>query len=327
MLEKKLIIIILLKFLIISPIVIAHVPIGADENTSIETASVINEPTKSWAIYDEIHETSEAKYYKFYMEKNQRLKIQLYTPDQGFIPNLILMEPNISNNEKIPDFIEKPETCGATIFYGTQSDKREYEPFTPTSYYYLLDVDMKVNSTGNYYIAVYNLKNTGNIGIAIGYVETFSAIEWIRIPIDTINIHIWEGQNLFLIFAPMILSIIIGISVLFFKKLKKNFDLKKQIIYIAALIYIGSGLILLAQMIFAGAKSSFGTSIIITSIFVIIPIILGLILINISLKLEEQSKKIAMVELLIIGILGISFWSGIIIGPILSIISAFVTKK
>jgi len=236
------------------------------------------------------------------------------------------MEPGITTDENIPDFIEIPDNYGAIIFYGQQSDEREYEPFTPASYYYILDVDMNINATGDYYLAVYDPANHGKIGIAIGYVETFSVIEWIRIPIDTINIHIWEGQNLFLILAPMIISMFIGIAIIFYKKLTKNFDLKKWMIYITGLIYLGSGLILLAQTIFAAA-SSFGASVIITSIFIIIPIILGLILIKISLKLKEQKKRITMIKLLMIGILGVIFWSGIIIGPIISIISSFFLVK
>jgi len=327
MLKKKLITIILLTFLFISPVVIAHVPVGVGENTSIETATIVEEPTKSWAIYDEIHETSEAKYYKFHMEADQRLKIQLYSPDQDFSPNLILMEPGTTKDENIPEFIEIPDNYGASIFYGQQSDEKEYEPFTPASYYYILDFDMNVNATGDYYLAVYSPTNHGKIGIAIGYVETFSAIEWIRIPIDTINIHIWEGQNLFLILAPMILSIIVGIALIFYKKLTKNFNLKKWMIYITGLIYLGSGLIILAQMIFAAATSSFGAGVLITSIFIIIPIILGLILINMSMKKIEQKQRMTIIKLLLIGILGIIFWSGLIIGPILSIISAFISIK
>ena len=328
MLKKEIIIIFLLILLFTSPVILAHVPIEVGENTSIEKAFNVDEPTKSWAFYDEVHGGLEAKYYKFYMQKNQRLKIQIYSPDQGLITNLILMEIGTTVDENIPDFIEIPENYGATIFYGQESDEREYEPFTPASYYYILDIDMNINQTGDYYLAVYSTTTHGKFGIAIGYVETFSIIEWIRIPIDTITIHMWEGQNLFLILAPMILTILIGIVWVFYKKFTKNFDLKKWIVYIAGLIYLGSGLILLVQMIYAAATSSSGAGVIITSIFMIIPIILGLILINISMKKIQKKQKITMIKLVLIGILGIVFWSGIIIGPIFSIISSFIhTKK
>ncbi|UCF50628.1 MAG: hypothetical protein JSU91_03870 [Thermoplasmatales archaeon] len=309
---------------------VAHVPISGGDNNTLETAIKVNEPEKSWAIYDDIHEPGKAIYYKVQMKNGQRLKISLFTPKEGFTPGIVVMGADLTSQGTLPSEVEVPDGYYAMVFEGEKPNKKEYEPFTPASYYFTADVDTNIDSAGTYYIAVFDESNYGKVGIAIGFIETFSIAEWLLIPVDTINIHLWEGQNIALILAPLYLTIIIGIIILFYrikKEHKLQLSIYSMIVMFAALLFIGSGLMIVMQMINALAISSSGSSAIITLIFAILPIILGIFLVRASIKITKELKNKERAILLILGILGLVFWSGLIIGPILAIIVSFLPIK
>ena len=306
---------------------VAHVPISAGENNSLETAIEVKEPTKSWAIYDEIHEPGESKYYKFTMEQGQRLKISLFVTKKGFNPGVVVMGKGLTSQGILPSGVEIPTGYNYIVFEGEKTNNREYEPFTPSSYYFTADVDITVNITDVYYIAVFDESNHGKVGIAIGFIETFSVNEWLLIPINAINIHIWEGQNIAVIIAPLILTIIIGIGILIWiRKKEHNLQLNNQALLglFTAFLFIGSGLMILMQMIIALAGSSADNSVIITLIFGLLPILFGILLIRTSMRIVKELNKTNRAILLVIGIFGLIFWSGVIIGPVLTIISSLL---
>jgi hypothetical protein len=309
---------------------VAHVPIAGGENISLESSIEIREPTKSWAIYDEIHETGEVKYYKFSLIRGQRLRLSIFVVEEGFTPGVVLMGENITSNGVLPSGVELPSDYGFLVFEGLETDDREYEAFTPTSYYFTADVDLNVNETGLYYIAIFDESGIGKVGVAIGFVETFSITEWLMIPIDTINIHIWEGQNIVLILAPLYLTIIIGFGILFWQ-IKKEYYSKMNIfrlvLMFAAFIYIGSGFIILMQMIIALLVSTANASIIVTFIFVLLPAIFGYLLIKTSIKLNNKSNLNERLKIFLLGIFGLIFWCGIIIAPILVMIISILPAK
>jgi len=309
---------------------VAHVPITGGENNTLETAIEVREPTKSWAIYDEIHEPDEAKYYKFYMKSGQRLKISLFTPQEGFTPGVVVMGQGLTSEGILPSGIEVPDGYNTMVFEGEKSNTREYEPFTPTSYFFTADVDMNINTTGTYYIAVFDESDHGKVGIAIGFVETFSITEWLLIPIDVINVHIWEGQNIALILAPLYLTILAGIGILFFmikREHKIKLNLYASIIMFASFLFIGSGLMVLVQMIIALAISSSGSSAVVTLIFALLPIILGISLLRVAFKIPKKLTNKSRIIMLVLGVLGLVFWSGIIIGPIITIVASMIPAK
>jgi hypothetical protein len=63
----------LIGTLLAVPIVQAHSPTVAGDNESVATATVISDPTKSWAVYAELHEGGEAQYYKFDISAGQTI--------------------------------------------------------------------------------------------------------------------------------------------------------------------------------------------------------------------------------------------------------------
>ena len=76
---------------------LAHAPLGPGDNESLETATEIIDPTKSWAIYAKLHEGGEAQYYRFNATAGQRIHIMLYKStrpeDTDFLPGFVLMGP------------------------------------------------------------------------------------------------------------------------------------------------------------------------------------------------------------------------------------------
>ena len=302
----------------------AHVPKTASENESLESAMIIEDPIKSWAIYSELREGSVANYYEMEMESGERLYLSLLTPkNEDFVPNLAVMGPGIDEIDPTPDFVQSPDEVGIKVIEGDLGERR-YEPFTPGSYYHPATFDQNIVESGTYHVVVYSEEGTGgNYGLAVGYEETWSLVEWILLPLDVINIRLWEGQPLWLIFAPMIAVLTLGFTWTGWKyrsQGKKPDNVKEWGLLTSGLLYIGSGVTMLMQMVIAASGSSPGLAVIVTLIFALIPVIIGH-------KLCEESSDFKNLEswdrirVIVFGIIGFTVWAGLIIGPILAVIS------
>lgn len=317
--------VIIFTVLIIST-VSAHVPQTGEENESLENSKLVNDPTKSWVIYSEMHEAKHANYYKMELEEGERLKVSLLLSNDGkFVPNIAIMGPGIHSNDSLPDYVERPDDVGCKIIEG-ELGEREYEPFTPGSYYYPAEYDREVRENGTYYVTVFDEVSGGKYGLAVGYEERYGLIEWIRVPVDVINIHIWEGQPFWLIFAPMILTVGFGLGGTAFRKYRDDEgpeDGKEWTILTAAFLYLGSGAMIFMQMALAASRSNAGAGIIITILFALMPIILGYLLLKASRDFKEPNKE-KRLKVLAYGLLGFVVWAGLIIGPIIAVISSIV---
>jgi len=232
----------------------------------LDTALEVPNPTKSWTLYRELHHEGEAEYYKLDLKAGERLRISLYIKEfkGDFFPKLIVMGADLALPDDFPSSIEKPEGYGAILFDSTIPENREYEPFTPTSYYYLIDVDIPILESGDYYVVVFEPHlEEGKYGIAIGYKEEYTLSEWVMIPFDVIGIHEWEGQSLIGILAPLFLSLVLGLFVLFWKGFIK-LNLFNIVGSIAGLLYIGSGFMMFTQMIIAFVGAPFSSTVVLT---------------------------------------------------------------
>ncbi len=327
-----LILLIVISILMI-PSVSAHVPLESGDNDSLEHALYVDNPTKSWAIYDQLEHGSEARYYKVELKKDERLKISVFTPEKtDFSPGIVIMGMGLLNasDSMVPDFVEIPEGYSAIVIQGKRSDHAEYEPFTPSSSYHTAEFDEEVNQSGVYYFAVFEPENSGKFGVAIGYIESFSVQEWLLIPFDVINIHLWEEQNPGVILAPLIIIFVIGIIFLFYRRIKLNkppHKLHEWLGSFASLLYIGTGFMILLQMVIALSKSGASAAAVVTIIFAAIPIILGYFIIKFSIKGDSKLTINNRIKLFIFGLLGLVFWAGLIIGPIIVIFISFLPSK
>ncbi len=342
---------ILMLCLLFMPSAFAHVPLNTGDNESIETATFISDTRKSWAVYTELHEGGEAQYYRLEMIGGQRLFVQLFVPAKSnFTPGLAIIGPNLehqgieteeheyiheeSNEEHehdVPDFVVIPQGLDVMVVDISRVEVT-YEPFSPGSLSELAKIDFEVPTTGNYYVAIYSLSEGGKYGLAIGYLETWNLTEWIQIPIAVLGVHQWEGQSLSLILAPILAIVIIGLGLLVWRY---NKGAKKPRIFyglvgsIAGLLFLGSGAIVFTQMAIALSLVTLMPEpgwIMITIVFALMPILLGIGTLRLTLKSQTITVR-SRIILFILGIAALFAWAGLIIGPVLAILASILPVR
>ena len=329
MTTKRVVILVTLVSILLSLLqsVAAHAPLSGEvDNESLDEAVVLSDPLKSWVIYKELHTAGEANYYKFELEKNAHLTANLLIPiaeKDRFLPGLIIMGPGVPNNGTAPSYVQIPNGTHVMVIEGKMPSKASYEPFTPASSYFLVDVEMNVTEKGTYYLVVFDSSSGGKYSLAIGYKEEFTVSEWLLIPFSLMSIHLWEGQNIMLLFAPVFLTILLGVILIVWKRRHVLNHLPAWTGVAAGLLCLGSGLLTLTQMFYALSISPDMIALV-TLMFVLIPIILGYVILRMFLKSTEKMTARQRVVLVICGSLGLVFWAGFIIGPVLAIMTAFL---
>jgi len=319
---------VLLTLSVIIPSIAGHVPITAQDGETLETAFFIEDPTKSWVIYSDLHEGAEPKYFAFEIEAGTRIRMMLAIPvnadPNGFQPSIALMGPGLSNSSSIPSYLEIPESSGVMIFE-SEVATLAYEGFTPTSFYEMIQLEVLAPATGEYYFAVYESNNGGAFSIALGYVETFTFTEWVFVPFNVMTIHQWNGQSFLIILAPMLVTIILGVGYLLNRRdeLRELDNAVSWIGAIGALFFIGSGVTIFYQMIIA-ALASVDLQVIITFIFGLLPILLGYYTFRISTTENWQDQKDKRLRLLVLGLIAPFLWAGLLIGPALVVLSSIL---
>lgn len=325
---ELILVLLILSFMVI-PAVLAHVPKTAEGNASLETAKHVHDPTKSWVIYSELKKGEEAHYYEIKLEEDEGLRCSILVPNEGFVPDLIIMGPQFSNSSDIPNHIEIPDGYGYKVIEGEKGE-REYEPFTPGSYYYPAEYDEEVDRSATYYVVVSDETSSGKYGLAVGYEERYGLIEWIRVPVDVVNIHIWEGQPVWLIFSPIFITSLLGAIYFIWAKQNKAplpTYLGGWLTSIAGLLYIGTGGMMLLQMITASIKANPGAALIVTIVFTIIPLSLGLFTFSLGIKMKEPIDIKERAKMVVISLLALVTWTGLIIGPIIALIGSILPTK
>jgi hypothetical protein len=231
------------------------------------------------------------------------------------------MWPGSDIEVDVPSFVEVPAGYSASLVKGLRPPAPEYEPFTPTSYYFVVDYVENVEQEGDYYFAVFEPQSGGKYGLAIGYVEEFTVVEWLKIPFDLLGIHVWEGQSLLMVLAPLLLTLIISFPLLQMRY-KLPLGLVTSVGLIAGLLDVGSGLMTFVQMVIAINGATQTETYPLTLLFALNPIILGVLILlkTVRYKSDWSTKDRAII--IILGALGLVFWAGLIAGPILAIILA-----
>jgi hypothetical protein len=317
--------VILLLFILAAPYVYAHTPLTpGGENNSIESALEIPNPTKSWTMYRELHEAEEVEYFKLHLKAGDKLQFSVSTPrseDPHFVPGAVVMWPGSDIEKDVPSFVEVAAGYGTSLVKGLRPPAPEYEPFTPTSYYFVVDYVENVVQEGDYYFAVFEPQSGGKYGLAIGYVEEFTAVEWLKIPFDLLGIHVWEGQSLLMILAPLLLTLIIGFPLLQMRY-KLPIGLVTSVGLTAGLLDVGSGLMTLVQMVIAVNGAAQTETYPLTLLFALIPIVLGALISLKTVRYKSGWSTKDRAIIIILGALGLVFWAGLIAGPILAIILA-----
>ena len=311
--------------------VLAHTPLEPPfDNESLATAYGVPDPTKSWAIYAELHEGGEAQYYRLDMEQGQRLRLMLFIPvseKESFKPNLVVMGPGITSQDAPPEFVEVATGVGVTVLEGQLPAEPAYEPFTPSAYYYLADLDSDVSVAGTYHVAVYEAYHGGRYGLAVGYREEFGLDEWLMIPIDVIGVHQWEGQSIGFILAPMLATLIVGFVLSVWRRRAILQEIFTVTGVSAGLLYLGSGAMMFTQMILALAATGLDFSAVLTIVFTLLPILLGVAILRLTIKDPKSVTRRVRAFIAILGLLGLFAWAGLLIGPTLALLTSILPTK
>jgi hypothetical protein len=309
----------------------AHVPITPANNEALATATQIVNPLKSWAIYGELHAGGVANYYRVELAEGERLRLLLFVPaESAFTPSLVLVGPGINPQGVLPAFVQVPVGLGARVFAGERAAQASYEPFTPASQYELLDLDLVVNTSGTYYLAVYDASQGGPYGLAVGYREEFSLVEWIRVPFDVINVHRWAGQSLGFILAPLIGILVFGFALLLGRRRKGSLAPQGLFGWLgsaAGLLYIGSGAMVLMQMGVALSRAPVTPAVIVTLIFALMPLIAGAAVLRTALRAHGKLVLRARATMASLGILGFFIWAGLVVGPVLALLTGIFAPR
>ncbi|KKG14187.1 hypothetical protein EO98_09460 [Methanosarcina sp. 2.H.T.1A.6] len=304
--------------------VIAHVPTFGEGGKSPETATSVENPTKSRVLYGQLS-GADVQYYSFKMEKGERIVLGLIVPagkeGQIYTPDLILMGPGLANEGEVPETAEVPEGYGAKVFSGKIPESATYEGFTPSAFYSLARADLQAPESGTYYAAVSSIEGGGNYGVILGYREIFSLIEWLLIPLNQIRTYRWEGQSLPFIFFPLGVTLATGILAISLKKeAAAGFNPARWAGIFAGLFFLGTGLSFIFQMLVSLSRSSYSPEVIITVFLALASIGLGITALILSLKNEGYGIKSTRKQFYFfgLGLAGLLLWAGWFIGPILA---------
>jgi hypothetical protein len=312
----------------------AHTPLFSQDNTSLQTAFVINDPAKSWAVYANLPSTNEAAYYRFQMDAGGDIDITLLTSedpaDSHFLPSFALMVPDSLSTDPVPSFVDVPTGYGTIVVNGADPGAATYEPFSPGWFYQLANLTLSAPVTGTYYIAVYDQNNTGNYGLPVGYLEGYTIPEILMLPYDLQLVFIWEGQNIFVVLLPLMLSLVLGGMLIYWRTTKgkgPKDDLSRWAAAFGGLAFIGYAGIDFYQMILALSKTGWDNGSVVSILFAILPLALGVIGLRYALKQKAKTTAYHRLGLVAIGLVGLMLWTGLYIGPALMVLAAILPPR
>jgi magnesium-transporting ATPase (P-type) len=96
---------------------------------------------------------------------------------------------------------------------------------------------------------------------------------------------------------------------------------------VAGITFVGTAATTLYQMLAAATHVAVGAEALITLIFAIIPLALGLTAIRLSLKNSHKASAKKRIYYVILGVAALFMWAGLIIGPILAIVASIVPSN
>lgn len=303
---------------------VSHVPFTPSPGNNLNSAVLIPDPEKTYAVYGTLHYPGEADYYRLALNANQMLELQLSVPDPSFTPMLVVMGPGIEPKNALPDNIKAPEGDGVIVLPETRPEHAWYEPFSPMSIYQVSNYSLPAGSPGDYYVVVFSQDQAGAYTLATGSLEEFSPSEWVMVPLDLIKVRLWQGQALLLIFGPMLVVVIAGLSILSSSNRKRSRPVHEWSAAISGLTFLGTTATIAVQTAIALRSVSLSSDVLVTMIFLTASLLLGLAAIFLSAREWSARARAAMV---IIGVMGLVFWSGLIIGPLLAILAAAVPNR
>jgi len=299
----------------------AHVPLISEEKENISLAMHISDPAKSWAIYGSI-KPHVPHYYSFDMKKGQRIYLSLIKSadpqERDFLPAMILIGPEIKTAGNVPDWIQLPRGLGGMVAATKNASSATYEPFGPSSFIEMAELDLPAPESGRYYVAVYSNATQGHYGLAAGYREEFSFADRIASPIRLIFVWLWSGQSPGMILIPYFVAEILSILIFWRSSRRTAYSFAGTM---AGFLFLATSATVIGQTAFNLARAPFGPEVYISLTIALFHSILGVI----CLRLARSEAGILQRTLMgIIGTMALLAGSGLIMGPILAIAASML---
>ncbi len=153
----------------------AHVPGFGAGGTSQEDAYHVDDPTKSWVFFGEM--SAGQRWFRIALDAGDELFLSLSLPAKETArPTLWLVEEGQSFPGRA---VPAMEDLGI-------------EPFTPVALRTVAELREPVDRSVVLY-AVVESDTATSYGLAVGGRESFTPVEWIRVPVDRIAIQSWAG--------------------------------------------------------------------------------------------------------------------------------------
>jgi hypothetical protein len=319
---------VLLLVILILP-VNAHVPVSAGQKSNISTAFPVENPAKSYVMYGSLSNAGDVAYYEIPMHSGDHLVLSLL--NNGYdkpVPDMIVMGPGIQSDPAGSPFTgEIPPGEGSIVIKGHPPLRAEYEPFGPGVTYEVANYSRVIDTAGTYYVAVVSPGET-HYRLAVGYLEEFTPAEWVLVPFSVIETRLSDGQSILEILAPFIGIVVIGF-VLIGRRVQRQ-GRKPGIAFwfasVGGLLCLGGAAITFVQMLNAVNITGYTPGVFITLVFIVIPAALGLSALRIARQTGPRTLR-HRAYLLIIGIAGILFWAGFVIGPVFAIVAAIIPDR
>ena len=334
--------ILLIVALVLLPAItaLAHSPLFPKGNHSPSTAYQINDPAKSWAIYTALEHEDSSDYYQFTLSKDEKIQVSLIvstSPSKSeFVPSFAVLVPGLTQEDSLPTYVEVPDGYGIILVEGTDPGQATYEAFSPSWFYEVGKLTTNAPVDGTYYVVVFNhtyadvihnhIHEAANYGIVIGYIEQFTLLELILVPYSVQEIYIWEGQSQFIVLLPIILVLIVGGIILYWRSRRGMAPrgVSKWLAAFAGLAFLGTAANTINQMLLAFIATGITGEAIITLVIVIISIILALFTFMYTVRGMPALTLWRRLVLIAIGVVALFTWSGLYLGPALVISAALV---
>ena len=314
----------LVALLMLSLTALAHVPLIAEGNDNLSSAVYISDPGKSWAIYGFL-ESNQTGYYSFDLQKGERIYLSLIKStnpaEKSFCPAMALIGPGIKNDGAMPDQImpdgillpDLPEGFGVMTIAGKSAANATYEPFGPSSFVEMAELNLSAPEDGRYYAAVYSNATPGHYGLAVGYREEFGFMERIGSPLRLISVYLWSGQSPSMILIPYLVAEIIGLLVFWRSSRRTAYSFAGTL---AAFLFLATSASILNQTVFNLTRAPFGPEVYVSLVIAAFHALLGVAAIRLA---RGEAGILQRVLMGVIGTIALLSGSGLIMGPILAI--------
>jgi len=157
----------------------------------------------------------------------------------------------------------------------------------------------------------------------VGYKEEFSATEWVGLPFQLMRINRWEGEGWAFILGPAVVTVAAGLALVVLRgmRLGHRYGAFQWLCVVSGLLSMGTGAGVLVQMLDAAALTGLVGSMVITLLFVLLPVVFGTVISRVGLATKGPPALSDRLGLALLGALSMALLAGYVVGPVLAFVA------